>query len=97
MLTCVCVFQPQPLAFLEEDIREVLKQETGADIFHRADVLPDYSRAWKLNVRLAHTHTHTAEELCPQMVLELSQPNMDIRYQSNIIQKNEYWIISGCI
>lgn len=27
-----CV-QPQPLALLEEDIREVLKEETGADIF----------------------------------------------------------------
>uniref|UniRef100_A0A665WLA8 V-myb avian myeloblastosis viral oncogene homolog-like 1 n=1 Tax=Echeneis naucrates TaxID=173247 RepID=A0A665WLA8_ECHNA len=41
--------EPQPLAFLEEDIREVLKQETGADIFNRADVQPDY-RAWKHNV-----------------------------------------------
>uniref|UniRef100_A0A665WK07 V-myb avian myeloblastosis viral oncogene homolog-like 1 n=1 Tax=Echeneis naucrates TaxID=173247 RepID=A0A665WK07_ECHNA len=29
--------EPQPLAFLEEDIREVLKQETGADIFNRMD------------------------------------------------------------
>lgn len=38
--------QPQPLAFLEEDIREVLKQETGADIFNRADVQTDY-RTWK--------------------------------------------------
>uniref|UniRef100_A0A3Q1GKJ9 V-myb avian myeloblastosis viral oncogene homolog-like 1 n=1 Tax=Acanthochromis polyacanthus TaxID=80966 RepID=A0A3Q1GKJ9_9TELE len=38
--------EPQPLAFLEEDIREVLKQETGTDIFNRADVQPDY-RAWK--------------------------------------------------
>ncbi|XP_075906490.1 myb-related protein A isoform X2 [Nelusetta ayraudi] len=38
--------EPQPLAFLEEDIREVLKQETGADIFNRADVQPDY-RTWK--------------------------------------------------
>ncbi|XP_061614851.1 myb-related protein A isoform X2 [Phyllopteryx taeniolatus] len=42
--------EPQPLAFLEEDIREVLKQETGADIFNRATVLqPDY-RAWKQNM-----------------------------------------------
>nr|XP_020455610.1 myb-related protein A isoform X2 [Monopterus albus] len=40
--------EPQPLAFLEEDIREVLKQETGADIFNRADIQPDY-RAWKQN------------------------------------------------
>ncbi|XP_070709208.1 myb-related protein A [Pempheris klunzingeri] len=38
--------EPQPLAFLEEDIREVLKQETGADIFNRTDMQPDY-RAWK--------------------------------------------------
>ncbi|XP_056289956.1 myb-related protein A isoform X2 [Pseudoliparis swirei] len=38
----------QPLAFLEEDIREVLKQETGSDIFSRLDVQPDY-RAWKHN------------------------------------------------
>uniref|UniRef100_A0A3P8RBL3 V-myb avian myeloblastosis viral oncogene homolog-like 1 n=1 Tax=Astatotilapia calliptera TaxID=8154 RepID=A0A3P8RBL3_ASTCA len=29
--------EPQPLAFLEEDIREVLKQETGTDIFNRMD------------------------------------------------------------
>ncbi|XP_068160282.1 myb-related protein A [Antennarius striatus] len=41
--------EPQPLAFLEEDIREVLKQETGADIFNRADVQPDY-RVWKHNI-----------------------------------------------
>ncbi|KAF3703567.1 Myb-related protein A [Channa argus] len=38
--------QPQPLSFLEEDIREVLKQETGADIFNRADIQQDY-RTWK--------------------------------------------------
>ncbi|XP_035513640.1 myb-related protein A isoform X2 [Morone saxatilis] len=41
--------EPQPLAFLEEDIREVLKQETGADIFNRADFQQDY-RAWKHNI-----------------------------------------------
>ncbi|XP_031706066.1 myb-related protein A isoform X1 [Anarrhichthys ocellatus] len=41
--------EPQPLAFLEEDIREVLKQETGADIFNRSDLQPDY-RAWKHNI-----------------------------------------------
>ncbi|KAM7369935.1 hypothetical protein PAMP_011223 [Pampus punctatissimus] len=41
--------EPQPLAFLEEDIREVLKQETGADIFNRTDFQPDY-KAWKYNV-----------------------------------------------
>ncbi|XP_068604273.1 myb-related protein A [Brachionichthys hirsutus] len=35
--------EPQPLAFLEEDIREVLKQETGADIFNGPDVQPDYT------------------------------------------------------
>uniref|UniRef100_A0A3B4YZR9 MYB proto-oncogene like 1 n=1 Tax=Stegastes partitus TaxID=144197 RepID=A0A3B4YZR9_9TELE len=34
--------EPQPLAFLEEDIREVLKQETGTDIFNRTDIHPDY-------------------------------------------------------
>uniref|UniRef100_A0A8C3AWY7 MYB proto-onco like 1 n=1 Tax=Cyclopterus lumpus TaxID=8103 RepID=A0A8C3AWY7_CYCLU len=34
--------EPQPLAFLEEDIREVLKQETGADIFNKLDLQPDY-------------------------------------------------------
>ncbi|KAK2886459.1 myb-related protein A isoform X2 [Channa argus] len=38
--------EPQPLSFLEEDIREVLKQETGADIFNRADIQQDY-RTWK--------------------------------------------------
>ncbi|XP_026216990.1 myb-related protein A isoform X2 [Anabas testudineus] len=41
--------EPQPLAFLEEDIREVLKQETGADIFNRADIQQDY-RIWKHNM-----------------------------------------------
>ncbi|XP_041670234.1 myb-related protein A [Cheilinus undulatus] len=41
--------EPQPLAFLEEDIREVLKQETGADIFNRIDGQPDF-RAWKHNI-----------------------------------------------
>ncbi|KAK7879051.1 hypothetical protein WMY93_030804 [Mugilogobius chulae] len=39
----------QPLAFLEEDIREVLKHETGADIFNRTDAHPDY-RTWKHNL-----------------------------------------------
>ncbi|KAF7668833.1 hypothetical protein LDENG_00279530 [Lucifuga dentata] len=38
--------EPQPLAFLEEDIREVLKQETGADIFNRTDLQPDCG-TWK--------------------------------------------------
>ncbi|XP_077592122.1 myb-related protein A [Stigmatopora nigra] len=42
--------EPQPLALLEEDIREVLKQEADADIFNRATVShPDY-RAWKENM-----------------------------------------------
>ncbi|XP_040922247.1 myb-related protein A [Toxotes jaculatrix] len=41
--------EPQPLAFLEEDIREVLKQETGSDIFNKADIQPDY-RTWKYNM-----------------------------------------------
>ncbi|CAG00659.1 unnamed protein product, partial [Tetraodon nigroviridis] len=40
--------EPQPLALLEEDIREVLKQETGADIFSRAEQ-PDF-RLWKQNI-----------------------------------------------
>uniref|UniRef100_A0A665WKK7 V-myb avian myeloblastosis viral oncogene homolog-like 1 n=1 Tax=Echeneis naucrates TaxID=173247 RepID=A0A665WKK7_ECHNA len=52
--------EPQPLAFLEEDIREVLKQETGADIFNRADVQPDY-RAWKHNVCVLCTHSTTTQ------------------------------------
>ncbi|KAL2085181.1 hypothetical protein ACEWY4_018501 [Coilia grayii] len=34
---------PQPLAFLEEDIREVLKEETGADIFNQ----PEEYGVWK--------------------------------------------------
>ncbi|XP_064189074.1 myb-related protein A isoform X1 [Anguilla rostrata] len=37
---------PQPLAFLEEDIREVLKEETGTDIFTRGDMQPEF-RTWK--------------------------------------------------
>lgn len=51
---CLCVFKPQPLAFLEEDIREVLKQETGADIFNRADIQSDF-RSWKHNVSVVCT------------------------------------------
>ncbi|XP_020568216.1 myb-related protein A isoform X2 [Oryzias latipes] len=38
--------EPQPLAFLEEDIREVLKQETGTDIFIKTEFQPEH-RAWK--------------------------------------------------
>ncbi|MEQ2264275.1 hypothetical protein XENORESO_017407 [Xenotaenia resolanae] len=45
--------EPQPLVFLEEDILEVLKQETGRDIFNKAD-LCDH-RAWKHNVCLTLT------------------------------------------
>ncbi|KAL4635199.1 myb-related protein A [Arapaima gigas] len=37
---------PQPLAYLEEDIREVLKAETGTDIFNRGDMQPEF-RTWK--------------------------------------------------
>ncbi|XP_033914976.2 myb-related protein A-like isoform X2 [Acipenser ruthenus] len=37
---------PQPLAYLEEDIREVLKEETGMDIFLREELEPAF-RAWK--------------------------------------------------
>ncbi|XP_058878237.1 myb-related protein A-like isoform X3 [Acipenser ruthenus] len=37
---------PQPLAYLEEDIREVLKEETGTDIFLREELEPAF-RAWK--------------------------------------------------
>ncbi|KAJ8413370.1 hypothetical protein AAFF_G00093660 [Aldrovandia affinis] len=37
---------PQPLAYLEEDIREVLKEETGTDIFIRGETQPEF-RAWK--------------------------------------------------
>ncbi|RXN25802.1 myb-related A isoform X1 [Labeo rohita] len=33
---------PQPLALLEEDIREVLKEETGADIFTQVQNQPQY-------------------------------------------------------
>ncbi|MBN3286225.1 MYBA protein, partial [Polyodon spathula] len=36
----------QPLAYLEEDIREVLKEETGMDIFLREELEPAF-RAWK--------------------------------------------------
>ncbi|XP_037549734.1 myb-related protein A [Nematolebias whitei] len=41
--------EPQPLALLEEDIREVLKLETGTDIFHKTDYQSDH-RAWKHNM-----------------------------------------------
>ncbi|CAB1341053.1 unnamed protein product [Coregonus sp. 'balchen'] len=39
---------PQPLAFLEEDLREVLKQEIGSDFFTR-ELQPDF-RTWKHDV-----------------------------------------------
>ncbi|KAL1006486.1 hypothetical protein UPYG_G00072980 [Umbra pygmaea] len=39
---------PQPLAFLEEDIREVLNQEIGSDIFTR-ELQPEF-RTWKHDV-----------------------------------------------
>ncbi|KAM3593465.1 uncharacterized protein V6R79_013461 [Siganus canaliculatus] len=55
--------EPQPLAFLEEDIREVLKQETGADIFTRADVQHDY-RAWK------YTNDGPARKVRKSLVLD---------------------------
>ncbi|XP_016045378.2 myb-related protein A isoform X3 [Erinaceus europaeus] len=40
----------QPLAFLEEDIREVLKEETGTDIFLKEDEEPTYK-----NCKQEHT------------------------------------------
>ncbi|XP_070842426.1 myb-related protein A [Chaetodon trifascialis] len=55
--------EPQPLAFLEEDIREVLKLETGADIFNRADIHPEY-RAWK------HTIDGPARKVRKSLVLD---------------------------
>ncbi|KAK5850293.1 hypothetical protein PBY51_014555 [Eleginops maclovinus] len=55
--------EPQPLAFLEEDIREVLKQETGSDIFNRVDVQPDY-RAWK------HSSDGPARKVRKSLVLD---------------------------
>ncbi|XP_069007785.1 myb-related protein A [Embiotoca jacksoni] len=55
--------EPQPLAFLEEDIREVLKRETGADFFNRADMQPDY-RAWK------HSMEGPARKVRKSLVLE---------------------------
>lgn len=36
------IIQSQPLAFLEEDIREVLKEETGTDIFLKEEDEPAY-------------------------------------------------------
>lgn len=59
-LFCLFLIQPQPLAFLEEDIREVLKQETGADIFNRADIQQDY-RIWKHNVCVVSLCYHTKQ------------------------------------
>ncbi|XP_055086072.1 myb-related protein A [Periophthalmus magnuspinnatus] len=55
--------EPQPLAFLEEDIREVLKHETGADIFNQTDVHPDY-RTWK------HTLDAPARKVRKSLVLD---------------------------
>lgn len=38
--TLLKTIQSQPLAFLEEDIREVLKEETGTDIFLKEEDEP---------------------------------------------------------
>ncbi|KAJ8376641.1 hypothetical protein SKAU_G00072210 [Synaphobranchus kaupii] len=54
---------PQPLAFLEEDIREVLKEETGTDIFTRGEMQPDF-RAWK------HEHDAPARKVRKSLVLD---------------------------
>lgn len=42
LITPLKTIQSQPLAFLEEDIREVLKEETGTDIFLKEEDEPAY-------------------------------------------------------
>lgn len=52
-----CV-QPQPLALLEEDIREVLKEETGADIFTQVQNQLQY-RSYEVLATCLHTCFHS--------------------------------------
>ncbi|XP_041824382.1 myb-related protein A isoform X2 [Melanotaenia boesemani] len=65
--------EPQPLAFLEEDIREVLKQETGTDIFNKTDFHPQH-RAWK------HNLDGPARKVRKSLVLDLwDKDNIDVQ------------------
>jgi len=52
-----CV-QPQPLALLEEDIREVLKEETGSDIFTQVQNQLHY-RSYEVLATFLHTFFHS--------------------------------------
>ncbi|XP_066576703.1 myb-related protein A isoform X2 [Amia ocellicauda] len=54
---------PQPLAFLEEDIREVMKEEMGTDIFTRDELEPEF-RAWR------HEHNAPARKVRKSLVLD---------------------------
>uniref|UniRef100_A0A8C1Q7F9 V-myb avian myeloblastosis viral oncogene homolog-like 1 n=1 Tax=Cyprinus carpio TaxID=7962 RepID=A0A8C1Q7F9_CYPCA len=49
---------PQPLALLEEDIREVLKEETGADIFTQVQNQPQY-RSYEVLATFLHICSHS--------------------------------------
>ncbi|CAG5895930.1 unnamed protein product [Menidia menidia] len=78
--------EPQPLAFLEEDIREVLKKETGTDIFNKADFQPEH-RAWK------HHMDGPAKRVRKSLVLDpWVKDSLDIQLfqeQLNIAQVSE--------
>ncbi|KAM4534172.1 myb-related protein A isoform 2-T2 [Odontesthes bonariensis] len=84
--------EPQPLAFLEEDIREVLKQETGTDIFNKADFHPEH-RAWK------HNMDGPARKVRKSLVLDpWVKDNLDVQLfqeQLNIAQVSEESLLTS--
>ncbi|EHA99350.1 Myb-related protein A [Heterocephalus glaber] len=53
----------QPLAFLEEDIREVLKEETGTDIFLKEEDEPDYKSC-------KQEHTTSVKKVRKSLILD---------------------------
>ncbi|KAI4565815.1 hypothetical protein MJG53_009489 [Ovis ammon polii x Ovis aries] len=58
-----CQFNSQPLAFLEEDIREVLKEETGTDIFLKEEDEPAYKSC-------KQEHTASVKKVRKSLILD---------------------------
>ncbi|MGH0128834.1 UNVERIFIED_CONTAM: hypothetical protein FKN15_036380 [Acipenser sinensis] len=74
---------PQPLAYLEEDIREVLKEETGMDIFLREELEPAF-RAWK------QEHDAPARKVRKSLVLDAwEKEGLDVNLFSQDQLSNE--------
>ncbi|MBN3272377.1 MYBA protein, partial [Polyodon spathula] len=74
---------PQPLSYLEEDIREVLKEETGTDIFLREELEPAF-RAWK------QEHDAPARKVRKSLVLDAwEKEGLNVHLFSQDQQSNE--------